>query len=227
VAHSLSVKEQVRSLRLAGYSYSYIASQTGLSKGTLSDWLAKVPYTPNSETVRTIGKARAASGEKIAKKRLETFVVAKQEAAEEIGNVSQRDLFMFGLGIYLGEGSKAHEQIRIVNSDPRVIRSAIAWFKSLGLDTKNFVIKLHLYPDSDVEKSIEYWGRVTGVPRGQFLKSQIDWRKGKKAYKLGKLPYGTTHLGIRCLGDKKFGVFFSRKIMAWIEETAKRIEMRD
>ena len=227
MAHSTSVKEQARSLRLAGYSYSYIASQTGLSKGTLSDWLARVPYTTYSGTVQTIGTARAASGEKIAKKRLETFVIAKQEAAEEIGKVSQRDLFMFGLGIYLGEGSKAHEQIRLVNSDPRVIRFAITWFKSFGLDTKNFVIKLHLYPDSDIKRCTEYWGKVAGVPAGQFLKPQIDWRKDKKTYKLGKLPYGTAHLGIRCLGDKKFGVFFSRKIMAWIEEMAKKVEMRD
>ena len=213
-------------MRLAGYSYSYIASQTGLSKGTLSGWLARVPYTPNSETVRAIGKARAASGEKIAKKKLETFVVARQEAVEEIGAVSRRDLFMFGLGIYLGEGGKAQEQIRLVNSDPRVIRFAIAWFRSFGLDTKNFVIKLHLYPDSDVEKCIEYWGEVAGIPEQQFLKTQIDWRKGKKTYKLGKLPYGTAHLGIRCLGDKKFGVFFSRKILAWIEEMAKKVETR-
>lgn len=227
MAHPVSVKEKARSLRLAGYSYSYIASQTGLSKGTLSDWLARVPYTPNSETVQAIGRARAASGETIAKKRLETFTIAQQEAAEEIGAVSRRDLFMFGLGIYLGEGGKAQEQIRLVNSDPRVIRFAIAWFKSFGLGTRNLVIKLHLYPDSDIGKSIEYWERVTGIPRQQFLKAQIDWRKGKKAYKLGKLPYGTAHLGVRCLGDKKFGVFFSRKILAWIEEMTKRVEMRD
>ncbi len=226
MAHPISVRDKARALRSAGYSYSYIARETGLSKSTLSDWLGSVAYTPNQETVLAIGKALAASGQKIAQKRLETFVRAREEAKQEVGVLSERDIFMFGLGLYLGEGSKAQEQVRIVNSDPRVIRFAIAWFKSLGLEQKNFVMTLHLYPDSDIEKSIVYWEEITGIPRAQFLKVQIDWRKDKKAYKLGKLPHGTAHLGVRCLGEKKYGVFFSRKILAWIEQMAKQTDTR-
>lgn len=226
MAHLLSTKNKASELRRAGYSYSYISSKTGLSKSTLSDWLATVPYTPNEETRQTIGKALAASGAKIAKKKLESINQAKKLAREEIGRLSKRDLFMFGLGLYLGEGNKTHDLVRVVNSNPEVIRLAIAWFESLGLSKKNFAITLHLYPDSTPDKSREFWSRVTGIPKNQFLKTQIDWRKNKKAYKIGKLPHGTAQLAVRGMGEKRFGVFLARKINAWTEEVIRETSTR-
>ncbi|HEY4501821.1 MAG TPA: hypothetical protein VJJ20_02020 [Candidatus Paceibacterota bacterium] len=223
MAHKVSVREKVLKLRSAGYSYNYICGQTGLSKSTISGWLTRIPYTPNAETLATIGKALASSIAANAKKKQANFFLAKTEAKKEIGEVSRRDLFMFGLGLYLGEGSKTGGITRIVNSDPRVIRFTITWLESLGLSKKNLGIRLHLYPDSNIEQSINFWMKNTGLPRSQFFKSQIDWRKNKKAYKLGKLPYGTAHVGVRSLGEKRHGVFLSRKILAWIDQMSEQI----
>lgn len=224
--HKLSVREIAISLRKAGYSYAYISAKTGLPKSTLSGWLASVPYTPNAETVRRVGKAIAAANARKSKIKQQTFLEARQEAKKEIGLLSNRDIFMFGLGLYLGEGSKTNDVTRIVNSDPKVISLALKWFEVIGLSRASFAITLHLYPDTDVEKSIAFWSAHTGLPRPQFLKVQIDWRKNKKMYKLGKLPYGTAHLSVRSLGNKKFGVALSRKILACIEEVSSRIEKR-
>lgn len=226
MAHTPSIKEKALNLRRVGYSYSYISSKTGLSKSTLSDWLGTVPYTPNAETQLAIGKALAASGEKIARKKLESIAHARELAKKDIGRLSKRDLFMFGLGLYLGEGNKTHDLVRVVNSNPAVICLAIAWFESLGLSKKNFAITLHLYPDSDLEKSQVFWSRVTGIPRNQFLKTQIDWRKNKKTYKMGKLPHGTAQLAVRGMGEKKFGVFLARQIHAWTEEVIRETSTR-
>lgn len=223
MAHSVNVREKAVMLRTAGYSYSYISLRTGLSKSTLSGWLGKIPYTPNIETTLIIGKALAASIQRNSEKRKESYLLAQKEAQKEIGILSQRDLFMFGLGLYVGEGSKTHDITRIANSDPQVIKFAVAWLATLGVPKKNLYIRLHLYPDSDVEKSTKFWMRHTGFVKGQFFKHQIDWRKDKKAYKLGKLPHGTAHLGVRGLGEKRYGVFLSRKILACIEEMAKKI----
>ena len=224
--HKIPVREKVFQLRGAGYSYSYIASQTGLSKSTLSDWLAEVPYRPNRYTLNTIGKARAASGEVMAQIRQRSILKAKQEAKSEIGTLNKRDLFMFGLGLYLGEGSKTDDIVRVVNSDIGVIRLAIAWFKSLGVLRHQFGVTLHLYPDSNVEKCLQFWSEATTIPLGQFAKPQIDRRRNKKAYKAGKLPYGTAHLGVKSGGRKEFGAFFSRKILGWIDSAMKKSTMR-
>lgn len=224
--HRQLLKQKALHLRQAGYSYTYIASKTGLSKSTLSEWLSGVPYTPNQETIRTIGKARARAGARKTEIKQESFAEARDEAVREIGFVSQRDIFMFGLGLYLGEGNKTHDLVRIVNSDPEIIRLAIVWFESLGLSKKHFAITLHLYPDSDPDKSRTYWSNMTDIPKSQFLKTQIDWRKDKKAYKIGKLPHGTAQLSVRGLGEKRFGVFLARKIHAWNEELIQKTKMR-
>lgn len=221
-----SIRQKALSLRKAGHSYRFIAARTGLSKATLSDWLKDIPYSPNQSTLRAISKALAASIEAGRKKKQANILLSKQEAKREIGTLSSRDLFMFGLGLYLGEGSKTRDLVRVVNADPRVIKLAIAWFKNMGVSTKNFVLTLHLYPDSNIKKSILYWSKETAIPKEQFLKTQIDWRKNKKTYKLGKLPYGTAHLGIRALGEKRFGTFLFRKINACTEECFNQIASR-
>ena len=206
-------------LRKAGHSYNYIAPRVGVSKGTLAVWLADVPYTPNLETIERVGKARAASGEAKSKLKRESFQLARREARVDIGNLSRRDLFMLGLGLYIGEGAKSTLQTCFVNSNPAIINLIIMWFtKAVGLKNENLRIRLHIYPDCSEEESLQFWSETTTIPRSQFLKTIVDWRKDKKAFKSGKLPHGTAHLSVNSLGEKRFGVFLARKILAWSDE---------
>ncbi|HEY4474153.1 MAG TPA: helix-turn-helix transcriptional regulator [Candidatus Paceibacterota bacterium] len=221
--HTIGIRKQAFELRKKGYSYSYISKHTGLSKSTLSDWLAAELYTPNEETIEKIGKARAISIQKAIQKKQMSFQTAKNIAQKEIKSVSRRDLFMFGLGLYLGEGAKTADIVRVVNADPRVIKISIEWFKLLGVTTEQFAPRLHLYPDSSIEECLQFWSLETTIPISQFQKSSIDWRTNKKAIKHGKLPYGTLHLGIRALGRPDYGSFFSRKILALIEGAYEKI----
>ena len=203
-------------LRKAGHSYNYIAKVARVSKGTLAVWLADIPYTPNDETVERIGKARAASGEAKSRLKRESFQRARSEAKTDISAFSRRDLFMLGLGLYIGEGAKSTQQIRFVNSNPAIINFMIKWFiKAVGLRKDNLKIRLHIYPDSDEEQSLQFWSEKTTIPMSQFQKTVVDWRKDKKALKSGKLPHGTVHLSVNGLGEKRFGVFLARKILAW------------
>ncbi|HUD02844.1 MAG TPA: hypothetical protein VMR46_02365 [Candidatus Paceibacterota bacterium] len=218
----ISKKNEVLKLRQAGYSYSYISLKTGIGKGTLSAWLGQVPYTPNKETIFSIGKARAASGEKKAQIKRQSIEEAKREAIKDIGVITRRDLFMLGVGLYMGEGAKTCDITRITNSDPKVLKLMMHWFLSLGVPKENFIIKLHLYPDTDIKKSLQFWSSTTTLPRSQFRKTYIDIRTNKKARNRGKLPYGTAHLGVNGLGNKKLGKFFARKIQAWQDEVVKQ-----
>ena len=77
---------------------------------------------------------------------------------------------------------------------------------------------LHIYPDCDEEKRLQFWSEATTIPRSQFLKTVVDWRKDKKTFKSGKLPHGAAHLRVNSLGEKRFGVFLARKILAWSDE---------
>lgn len=216
------LRDRALELRKQGYSYRHIAEHTNVSKGTLSVWLANVPYIPNAETIEKIGKARAASG--LAKHRIKinSLEKAATEAKKDIGHLSRRDLFMVGLGLYVGEGTKTHNIIRVINGNPKIIQFAVKWFQSIcGLSVSNFRIRLHLYPDNDITESVRYWSEETSIPETQFYKVQIDTRKDKKAFKRGKLPFGTAHLCVLSNGKKEFGAFLARKINAWIAEVLK------
>lgn len=217
-----TTREKVFELRKQGHSYNYISQQTNVSKSTLSGWLSNIPYTPNKMTIERIGKARAASGYQKAKQKIESIKKAETEAKSEIGNITKRDLFMLGIGIYIGEGTKTNNIVRIINADPKIIKFAVKWFKeTCGLSRENFRIRLHLYPDNNIKKCIQFWSDISEIPINQFQKTYIDIRKNKKMFKRGKLPYGTAHLSVRSNGKKEFGVFFSRKINGWIKEVLK------
>ena len=112
--------------------------------------------------------------------------------------------------------------MRITNADPSVIRTAIAWFTLLGAQKQNMTLTLHVYPDSDIEACLRFWSKETTIPMGQFKKISVDMRRNKQAQNKGKLPYGTAHLGIKCLGDSQLGVFLSRRIQALNELIAER-----
>lgn len=221
--HKRSTRELAIALRKSGYSYQYISDKTGISKSTLSGWLTDIPYTANTETVAVQGKARAAAGERKAVIRQTEMHNIRTNAETEIGELSQRDLYMLGLGLYVGEGTKTHNIIRVANSDPRVMQCMVAWFLGLGVRKSQFTARLYLYPDSNEAESLQFWSKTINIPQSQFQKTYIDRRMGKRAKKEGKLPYGTLHLGVRSDGRKEYGVLFFRRIQSLSEIVLKRV----
>jgi len=213
VSRELAIK-----LRIEGYSYSYIATQTGLSKSTLSYHLREIKFTPNKEMLQKLGHARAQAAKTKATQKQASLLLARMKAKKDIGRLTQRDLFMLGLGVYIGEGSKTQDLIRIVNADYRVINLFTRWLCTLGFSKENFTIRLHLYPDSNIKEAELFWVSKTGLARSQFQKVCIDTRVGKDRKRSGKYAYGTAHVTVRSNGVKPLGVAFSRLIGAWMEE---------
>ncbi|QQR64678.1 helix-turn-helix transcriptional regulator [Candidatus Kaiserbacteria bacterium] len=221
----MSAKDTAIKLRERGYSYTHIAKKTGLSVSTLSYHLSRIPYTPNKKTIAAIGKARSASllTKSLAKKK--TYEEARERAKKDIGIISFRDLFFLGLGTYIGEGSKTHDITRLVNSDYRVINLYIRWLESFGLDHTNFTIRIHLYPDSNIHESEEFWLKKTGFSRTQLQSVCIDKRVGKDRKRSGIHPYGTAHVTVHSRGNKAFGVMLARQIGAYMQEVLESSEI--
>jgi hypothetical protein len=196
-----------------------ISQRIGITKSTLSDWLTAIPYKPNKETIARIGRARAQSGKVKAILKQQSFDDAKKTATTDIGPlISKRDVMMLGLGIYIGEGSKSHDIVRLTNANPLIIRATMRWFKDFfGLHDRNFALRIHVYPDTDIKQALQFWSKNTGLSLTQFHKTHVDIRTNKKMAKRGKLPFGTAHLHVRSLGKKEFGAFLSRRINAMID----------
>ncbi len=205
-------------MRKNGWSYNLISQRLGLAKSTLSDWLKNIPYEPNEEVRMRIKNGPAKSVTVRNQKRMLLSEQINEIAESEINGLSERDLWLVGLGLYIGEGSKTQETVKVVNSDPNVIRLTMYWFKcSLKLSDQNLSLRIHVYPDTNIEAAFEYWMKVTNLPRDAFQGISIDRRTTKLRLNHGKLPYGTLHVSVRCKGDREKGVLLHRRIMGWLQ----------
>jgi len=222
----VDLKAKVIALRKEGWSYSVIHRKTGISKSTLSNWLSSLPYTPNSNVSKRIKEGPLRSAILRNEKRIKSTRDIKKNAAKELGRLSQRDKWMLGLGIYMGEGSKTHDNIRVINSNPEIIKSAVNWFSAnCDVPLANFSIRVHSYPDIDQKKAMVFWSKVSGIPLNQFFENHIDIRTNKSVFKKRKLEYGTAHLIVKSCGKIKFGVILHRRIMGWIEEAYQQMRV--
>jgi hypothetical protein len=220
----IGLKKDVIDYRKKGYSYPMISQKFGLAKSTLNNWLRDIPFTPNQELIDRIGMAKVKSAKFKNKQKLDNIKEMRKLADKDIGKLSDRDLFMLGIGLYLGEGSKLYENIRIINSDPEIVKMSMKWFRNVcNLKDCHFVPSVHLYPDTNIDIAILYWSKITGVDKKQFGKTQVDKRENKSKKKRRKLPYGTLHIHIKSCGKKEYGRSLHRRIMGWIEHVNKQI----
>jgi hypothetical protein len=208
--------QQATELRDNGYSYNMIKKKLGVSISTQSNWFANRPFTPNPELLERVKSGSMKNGQLRHNEKVANIDKALRSAAKEIGKLSKRDLWMIGLGLYMGEGSKSIESVRIVNSDPDIIRFAMRWFREIcKLENDNFALSLNLYPDSNEDEAIKYWSKITNLTRANFKKTHVDERSNKMRIHANKLPYGTLQVRINANGDKSKGVALFRKIKGW------------
>ncbi len=218
----MNIKQRAINLRLKGWSYNIIIQRLGVPKSTLCHWLKEVPYKPNAEVRKRIKEGPAKSAEKRSEKRLRSISLIKQQSASELGRLNKRDLWMIGIGLYIGEGTKAYESTQIINSNPHIIKLSMRWFRDIcEIPINNFSITLHIYPDISETAAKKYWSKITDIPISQFTKTQTDRRTNKTNYRKRKLPYGTAEITIRACGESKYGVKLHRRIMGWIDVVYK------
>ena len=218
-------KEKAIKLRDSGYSYKMIGHSLGIPKSTLSNWFKDKPFIPNKEVLNRIQYGPIKSAEKSHNRKVAEIEKLLAVGTKEVGILSKRDLWLLGIGLYIGEGTKTYENVRIVNSDPVIAKLAIKWFKEIcHIDNTNITVTLHIYSDNDIKKSIRHWSSVLNLPVSNFRKTQIDRRSDKKASKAGKLPYGTLKLHIKSNGNKRYGKRLHRYIMGLMEAITNQIK---
>ncbi len=185
-------------LRKEGKSYSQIREVINVSKGTLSEWLREYPLS-NKRLVELRDKSsiRIENYKNTCKRRRdkileESFLKAKND----IGKLSKRDLFIAGLFLYWGEGTKTFNTVTsISNTDPAVLRVFIKWLDQFGIKKESLRIKLHLYSDMNVDKEIVFWSEELSILKSQFKKCYIKESKLVDInYTNGSFGHGTCNV---------------------------------
>ena len=170
------LKARALEMRMQQMSYSQIKAALGVSKGTLSIWLQDYPLSRER-----INELRGWSERRIEKCR-ETKALKKrtrlegvyERAAKDISTLSEREMFIAGLFLYWGEGSKTQNTLTAIsNTDPAVLIFFIKWLEMFGVPREKLKVCIHLYQDMDAEAELNYWSEVLDLPRTAFRKPYI------------------------------------------------------
>ena len=170
------LKQKAINLRLAGNSYSQIKDKINVSKSTLSNWLEKYPLSNERiKELRDNSPKRIENYRNTMRKKKESrLAVIYGKVSKDINSFSKRDLFISGLFLYWGEGTKSQDSmVTLTNTNPAMLKFFIKWLELFDVKKKDLKVKLHLYSDMDIKESIAFWSKELKIPVSQFHKPYI------------------------------------------------------
>ncbi len=210
------LKSKAIELRKSGKSYSEIYKEIGVSKSTLSSWFSGQKWS------RAIGEQLKQKWAKVhtnrlieinKSRKLETIGRHnryKKEAKQEFEKLIHDPLFLIGLSLYWGEGSKQNNgRVGLINTDVDMLKIVVSFFKiSLKIPSSKLRGEMFIYEDHNKEKSLDFWSKQLKIPKNQFIKTQeLESRskmtKRRVKYGMCNVYFSSTEMNI--------------KIMKWIE----------
>jgi hypothetical protein len=219
-------RNRARELRRSGLSYSEIRQKMGGgSHSSLVKWLSDIPLSEAAQDrinrkKGTAGRSSEAVKETVAKlskansdRRKKRWEIARAEAEVEWATLSSDPGFMFGLGLYIGEGDKQKDStLGVSNCDPEVIRMGLAFFSRLGVpkDRVRLNLNMNYLLEPRAEEAMEFWSRETGVPIEQFRQTVFDRRKGRGKSNRNPWPNGCCHARVN-------DTLLKQKMKRWVE----------
>jgi hypothetical protein len=182
------LRERARELRLQGWTYDRIQAELGCSKSSISLWVRDLPkpeprYTPEEQRAlmnEGLAHLRAARD----REREET----KRRATAAVGRLSDRELFLVGVGLYWAEGAKdkpydRRENVTFVNSDPGMIKVFLKWLDLLRVDRERLRFTVMIHEKADVEGAERYWAGLVGADSSAFCKTTLKKHNPKTVRK--------------------------------------------
>ncbi|MFF3410796.1 hypothetical protein ACFYW8_32230 [Streptomyces sp. NPDC002742] len=210
------LRDRARELRVQGWTYDRIQVELGCSKSSISLWVRDLPQPERRTRTREEASAIAKSGwEATLRKREEERRRTKRAAAEEIGAMTDRELFLVGVGLYWAEGSKSkpyrrQERIVFVNSDPDMITVFLAWLHLLGVEREHLRFAVHIHETADTAAAEKFWAEHVDIETADLLKTSIKKHNPRTNRKNTNERYhGCLRVGVRGGAD------LYRRIEGW------------
>lgn len=217
-----NLKNKAIQLRKSGKSYSEILTDIPVAKSTLSLWLRSVNLSKKQKQTLTLKKLQACwrGGEVKKRKRIERSNEIIKQAKNDVGEVSDRDLWLAGIMLYWAEGSKEKEYspgtgLIFGNSDVSMVRFYLQWLKKCLLISENrlvFEIYIHETHKDKIENVRQFWSEKTGLPlylfkRVYFKKNKVNGNRKNK---------GIDYNGLLRITVRESSSL-NRRVAGWIE----------
>ncbi|MEU9654068.1 hypothetical protein AB0E00_34955 [Streptomyces sp. NPDC048110] len=210
------LRDRARELRRRGWTYDQIEAELGCSRSSVSLWVRDLPkpeprYTPQEQqTLMRAGLARLRSAQDEERQR------TKEEAKLAIGELSARELFLVGVGLYWAEGGKdkpydRRENVTFVNSDPGMIKVFLAWLDLLGIERERLRFTVMIHENADVAGAEQFWAELVSADRSAFNKTTLKRHNPKTVRK----NVGVSYRGCLVIKVLKGAELYRRIEGAW------------
>lgn len=210
------LRSRAREMRLQGMTYDKIQLELGCSKSSISLWVRDLPKPERPPRTREEASAIAKRGWEATLRRREVERQrTKVMAAREIGSLTDRELFLVGVGLYWSEGTKSKphrrsETVVFINSDPDMIQLYLAWLSLLGVEPARIRYRVMIHESAEVAEAEHYWSDKVGVDVTTLEKTTLKKHNPKTVRKnVGEEYHGC--LVVRVLK----GADLYRRIEGW------------
>ncbi|MFF7298152.1 hypothetical protein [Streptomyces sp. NPDC008265] len=172
------LRARARELRLQGLTYDRIQLELGCSKSSISLWVRDLPKPERQRTKEEAAEIARRGWEKTLEQREVVRRQVKRDAAAELGTMTERELFLVGVGLYWAEGSKSkpyarREKVTFVNSDPNMISMFRAWLGVVGVEPEHIRYRVMIHESGDVAGAEQFWADLVGVERSQLQRTTL------------------------------------------------------
>ena len=166
---------KAREFRKEGISIREIARILGVAKSSVSWWVRDIEL---SEIQKARLKSSEIKGRELGlfktmqikrEKRIEYVESYYRAGASRMSVLSERELFILGVGLYWAEGGKSakNRRVEFCNSDPEMIKFLLLWLESCFLVPKEdirCVVGINQIHESRDGLVKNYWSEKIGVP---------------------------------------------------------------
>jgi hypothetical protein len=183
---------RARELRTQGLTYNEIAAELGVSKGSISLWVRDLPRPDRlsyEESRRRNAEGTAAYWAAERPIRAARWRAISDGAAEQIGQIDDREMLIAGAIAYWCEGSKNKpyrspaNRVTFINSDSGLILFFLRFLAVAGVERDRLICQLHIHESADIAAAQRYWEDVTGVPASQFRRPTLKRHNPKTVRK--------------------------------------------
>ncbi|MFG2791297.1 hypothetical protein [Streptomyces sp. NPDC048419] len=172
------LRDRARELRLQGWTYDQIQVELGCSKSSISLWVRDLPKPERERSPEEAAAIARRGWEAKLRIRDEERRQTKEAAEQAIGDLTPRELFLVGVGLYWAEGGKdkpydRRESVVFVNSDPSMIQVYLAWLGLLGIEPERLRFNVMIHENADVAAAEKYWAELVGADQSAFNKTTL------------------------------------------------------
>ncbi|MFZ0014711.1 MAG: hypothetical protein WAL25_11425, partial [Acidimicrobiia bacterium] len=182
-----------RGLRRLGHSYGEIMNLIEVKKSTLATWCRDIDLT--EEQIRAI-KRRHAQHPGIPRdtqrKRRREVQVLRAGARNDVSRLLAQPLWVAGVALYWGEGSKTTRRLAMANADPAALRLFKSWATAYHDPDSGWRARLNLHADNNEQAARGWWSQELSISIDDFTKSYI--KPDGTGHRKNHLPYGVCTL---------------------------------